>query len=539
MISAPETLSNTAEEATGETSVRLQDFGVRVLGHSLLEGVNAELPAGKVSLIIGCSGVGKSVLLRVLAGEIRSSDSAITTTGSVHCEIEGTQPARDPSIGVVYQDFALFDEWSPELNVQFAADHTRASTTRSGTDLLEELHVPRTTRTTALSGGQKQRLALARTLAARPDVILYDEPTSGLDAITAQRVARLIHQTHEAHPRTSIIVTHDFTSLPRIADVIFVLDGERQTLREIPREQWGQLAGELKPPAERVPDPPPTVSGRVKQLAATAMKGLRQALILTSRAAEETVQLPLRILPLWRRPQWGLRYVKHFLGLVCGPSAWIYIAIAGLIIGFVATYFTFKFLPFAEYTEPLLIENLLSAIGFSLYRILVPVLATILIAARCGAAVASDIGGRSFGRQIEAMRTLGAVPSRYLLTGVLWAFLIGTPVLVGIGYAVAHVTSLVMFVATHPEHGPNFWQMHYLRQLSTPAAPVWVGTGWLLGKVLTCAVGIGLVSYRIAERPKTSTADVSRGITQAILWSTLFVLAVHFAFTFFEFEPKT
>ena len=70
----------------------------------------------------------------------------------------------------------------------------------------------------------------------------------------------------------------------------------------------------------------------------------------------------------------------------------------------------FRFLPFASYTKPLLIEDLLTSMGFALYRIFVPVLATILIAARCGAAVASDVGGKSYGHQIDALRTLGVRP---------------------------------------------------------------------------------------------------------------------------------
>ena len=72
--------------------------------------------------------------------------------------------------------------------------------------------------------------------------------------------------------------------------------------------------------------------------------------------------------------------------------------------------------------------------GFALYRILVPILVTILIAARCGAAVASDVGGKRYGRQMDALKTLGVDPRRYLLTGILYAFLFGTPLLLAIGY---------------------------------------------------------------------------------------------------------
>lgn len=530
-------------KASEETAVVLEKLTVRVPGRTLLEDVSVRLPAGKVSLIIGCSGVGKSVLLRILAGEVTARHSSIDVSGTVDLKRESAQNAQRPRVGVVYQDFALFDELSPTENVKIAVDHSpgaTASDRSNSLELLTTLNVPPRTRTTALSGGQKQRLAIARTLASKPDVLLYDEPTSGLDSVTADRVADLIHETHESHPRTSIVVTHDYTSLPRIADAVFVLDGQQLTLREVPAEKWGELAEELTPADPAVVEGEGLRAGstgdRVAELGRQSVTGLVDALAVTTRVAEEAAAVPFRLLPAWSRPRWGGRYLMHYLRLVCGPSAWIYIAISGLIIGFVATYFTFRFLPFSEYTEPLLIENLLSSIGFALYRILVPVLATILIAARCGAAVASDIGGKSYTRQLDAMRSLGISSNRYLLTTVLYAFLIGTPLLVSIGYCVAHITSLVMFVVTHPDRGPDFWQVHYYRQLTQADSDWFVGTGWLIAKVLTCAIGIGLIAYRIGERPKNSSAAVSLGITRAILWSTLYVLVVHFVFTFFEFD---
>lgn len=526
---------------SAEATVTLDRLTVSVPDRTLLEEVSLRIPAGKICLIVGCSGVGKSVLLRILAGEVQSSPEGVAVSGTVRMEVDSTLKRR-PRVGVVYQDFALFDELSPIENVQLAADHSPVSSHSGRLEarhLLNELRVPIRTRTSALSGGQQQRLAIARTLAAHPDVLLYDEPTSGLDYVTACQVARLIQQTHRAFPRTSIIVTHDYASLAEIADVVYVLDGDQRTLREVPRPLWDeldeQLVGSAQHPAV-LREATPAAGARSSSLIGRAARQLGHWMTITSRVAEEALALPWRLLPLWPRPRWGLRYLRHYLGLVCGPSAWVYIAISGLIIGFVATYFTFRFLPFAEYTEPLLVENLLSSIGFALYRILVPVLATILIAARCGAAVASDLGGKSYTRQLAAMRTLGVSSNRYLLTSVLYAFLMGTPLLVAIGYAAAHCISLIMFVVTHPEQGPHFWQAHYYRDLAEGGEVWFAGTGWLLAKLLTCAAGIGLIAYRIGERPKQSSAAVSLGITRSILWSTLYVLVVHFTYTFFEFD---
>ena len=159
-----------------------------------------------------------------------------------------------------------------------------------------------------------------------------------------------------------------------------------------------------------------------------------------------------------------------------------------------------------------------------------------MIAARCGAAVASDVGGKRYGRQMDALRTLGAPPRRYLLTGILYAFLLGTPVLLAIGYMASALTSLVVFTATHPARGPWFWQLYFHYELVVPGHLLYRGTYWLLAKTTACAVGIASIAYARGASPKDSSRAVSQGVTSTILWATLYVLLVHFVFAFFEFE---
>ncbi len=245
--------------------------------------------------------------------------------------------------------------------------------------------------------------------------------------------------------------------------------------------------------------------------------------------------LPWSLLPLWRSFFWGLKSTWHYTGLVSGPSACIYIAIAGLIIGFVAQDFIFRYLPFRQFTEPLLTENLLHATGFSLYRFLVPILSTILVAARSGAAVAADVGSKVYGNQLDAMKTMGMNPERSLRTPILYAFLVGTPLLCFLSYLVASVTAAFAFLLTHPELGIAFWDSHFHQYLVSPEGGLYRGTEWLIPKLLTCGAGIGMISWRCGMTPKHSGPDISRGVTQTILWSTLFVLFVHFIFSLFEF----
>ncbi|MFM7741215.1 MAG: ABC transporter permease, partial [Planctomycetota bacterium] len=169
-------------------------------------------------------------------------------------------------------------------------------------------------------------------------------------------------------------------------------------------------------------------------------------------------------------------------------------------------------------------------------RIFCPILACILIAARCGAAVTADVGGRQFGNQIEAMLTLGASPRSYLLTPIMWAFLLGIPVLIYVCFYASTLASLLSFAWSHPERGPDFWENYYFFKLRLLDQFTFFGFGWMISKVLVSALGIGAISYYRGRTTKLSSSDVSQSVTSTILWATLYVLAVHYFFALFEFE---
>lgn len=520
-------------DAAHGVAVTLDGLTIRAGRRELLRDVHATFEPGQVTLVLGPSGAGKSLLLRAIAGLFDRAHDGVAVRGAIR--FAGDARRRVP-VGVVFQYFALFDELSPVQNVAFAHAHRqRRDRVDRGLEpaaLLDELGVPRDVPTGRLSGGQQQRLAIARTLTYDPDVVLYDEPTSGLDAAASEQVAKLIADTQSHHPKTAIVVTHDYESLVGIADVIYLLDAEQQTLRRVPREEWGGLR-------QRLIDTPTPAASRgtaPRGLVARGLDGLGAFFAGSTSVVEAAVALPLRLIPLWRRPLWGLRYLGHYLNLVAGLSAWIYLAMTGIILGFVATYFTFTYLPYADYTEPLVIEEVLGTVGYGLFRILIPLLATVLIAARCGAAVASDVGNKTYGRQIDALRSLGVSPSRYLLTNVLYSFLIGAPLLTLAAFFTARWTSLAVFTASYPALGPAFWDEQFHAAIRVPGEIFYDGAWWMIAKTLACALGIGLIAYHQGARPKASAAAVSRAITATILWSTLHVLMVHFVFAFYEFE---
>ena len=530
----PSPPTHSASPETAFPHAEIAGFTLQAGQRVLLKNANARFTKGKITLIVGPSGVGKSLLLKTLSGILKTNAEGISFSG--RAEIEGSPSVAGKS-AVVFQNFALFDEFSPRANVEFAVAHRTGDSARiRSTGILRELDVPTTVPTSRLSGGQRQRLAIARALAYGKPTIFFDEPTAGLDIGTAEKVASLIKTTSDEHGTTAIIVTHDYQSLVPIADEIYFLDPNTQSLDPVPPDEWSNLHERLQILS--------ATSHRDEEEQALRKPGLLASLgnlatrfaIGTTRCLEETLLLPLRLLPRWRNPFWGFRFFLHYLNLIAGLTAIIYLVVAGLILGFVTMYFTFEYMPFPQFSRPLIIEDVLAAVGFGLYRIVIPVIGTVLIAARCGSAVTADVGSKEYGQQLDAMRSLNAAPDRYLLTNILYSFLIGVPVLIFVSFQSARWISLVVFLSLNTHVSADFWHQYFHRNLESTEAFYYIGTGWVLVKILICGIGVGMIGYAIGKQPKLSSNDVSSAVTRTTLYSTIFVLAVHFVFAFFEFQ---
>ncbi|MFT7620830.1 MAG: ABC-type multidrug transport system ATPase subunit, partial [Planctomycetota bacterium] len=437
-------------------AINIQDLNVRVAGRQLLKSASLEVPSGEVVLLVGLSGSGKSVTLKLLLGLINAATKPFEISGTIELCGDPLPGAASQHAGIVFQDFGLLDEWTTRENLEFGLDHRRGARPSGEAGkaivdgLLNELNLDGSLRTTALSGGMKQRCAIARTLAHDPDIIFYDEPTSGLDPAMSAQVAERIKKTNREHAKTSFIVTHDLGSLSGIADRIILLDPVRKSFHEIAKENVDVVMAELTTSA--------ALDDNIVPRKSSVGVRLKEFFTASGRSLEAGAIGLLSLVPRWPRFKWGFRYLVYYLRLGTFGSALAYVAICGFILGLIITWFTFSFLPFKTYTEPLLIDNVIGAIGFSLYRIMVPGMVAMLVAARSGAAIAADVGNRVYTRQTDAMRSFGIEPNRYLLTNILWAHLIGMPVLIAVNYVCARAGSLVVFAAIKPEYSTYFWQ---------------------------------------------------------------------------------
>jgi ABC-type multidrug transport system ATPase subunit/ABC-type transporter Mla maintaining outer membrane lipid asymmetry permease subunit MlaE len=504
-------------------------------------------------VLLGVSGGGKSTLLRILAGlEDDPDHSRIHWKGKIQWTPGGIATRR----GLVFQQPALLDEWTSQENIQLALDHGHRSpdakpkSENTAGWWLDHLRIPKQVRISRLSGGQRQRLSLAQALAGGPEVLFYDEPTTGLDRTTAERVAGLLRETQNELGITSIVVTHDYESFLPVADRILVLDPTLKGLIDCSGESSTQLQSRLAKHLEdqqavaRSAVASPSNSKAIdsaKPRQPNQTSWLRRIINHVFRGIEGTGRIVeagliglVSIIPRWPQAYWGWRFMAHYARLVFGGTAILYLATSGGILGFVATYFTLRYMPYKVYSEPLLMEELLGVIGFALYRILVPVLTTLLIAARCAAAVSADIGNKRYGGQMESLQMLHVPPQRYLLPAIVWAFLVGGCLLNQVAYFAARISSLVVHLSIQGSLGADYWQLYFHQRLGHDMRHA--GLYWVTSKIMICCLGIACMTYFQGIRPKLASSDVSRTITTTILWATLWVLVVHMVFAFFEFQ---
>jgi phospholipid/cholesterol/gamma-HCH transport system ATP-binding protein len=204
-----------------------KSFGPKVV----LDGVDLAVERGRSLVVIGGSGTGKSVMIKCILGLIRPDSGAISIGGEETTKLRGAERGRVLArIGMLFQGSALFDSLPVWENVAFGLIQgksiERSKARKIAISKLGQVGLGAEVGElypAELSGGMQKRVALARAIAADPEIIFFDEPTTGLDPIMADVINNLIVERVRGLGATAVSITHDMTSARKIADRIAML----------------------------------------------------------------------------------------------------------------------------------------------------------------------------------------------------------------------------------------------------------------------------------------------------------------------------
>jgi phospholipid/cholesterol/gamma-HCH transport system ATP-binding protein len=186
-------------------------------------------------VVLGRSGSGKSVLIKIIAGLLRPDKGTVIVLGEEVDKMDNRQlQALRTKIGFSFQSSALYDGMSVQANLEFPLVRNRRHLTRKEIDeaisqVLDDVGLSSTLHQmpSELSGGQRKRIGIARTLILHPEIMLYDEPTAGLDPLTSVEINDLINEVQDRYNTSSVIITHDLACARSVGDRIVMLSDGR------------------------------------------------------------------------------------------------------------------------------------------------------------------------------------------------------------------------------------------------------------------------------------------------------------------------
>jgi phospholipid/cholesterol/gamma-HCH transport system ATP-binding protein len=210
--------------------IRLEQVSMRFGTQEVLRDITLHIQRGQNTVIIGGSGCGKTVTLKLMIGLLKpTSGRAYFDEQEFDKLSEKEQTRQRLRFGYVFQNAALFDSLNVFDNVAFPLrEHTQKAEDELAREVLQRLQevgLPDAAlfkKPADLSGGMRKRVGLARALTLNPEIVLYDEPTTGLDPIMSDVINELILQTHRRHQVTSVVVTHDMRTVQKVADRILM-----------------------------------------------------------------------------------------------------------------------------------------------------------------------------------------------------------------------------------------------------------------------------------------------------------------------------
>jgi phospholipid/cholesterol/gamma-HCH transport system ATP-binding protein len=220
------------EQDGGAAVIEVENLHKSFGNQKVLNGVSLSVKRGETLAVLGRSGTGKSVLLRLIIGLQEPDSGSVRIHGQDIAGLALDQMGEiRKKMGFLFQHAALYDSLTVEQNVAFPLEHHKKEISKSERSdrvmqLLAEVSMERdlAKMPSDISGGMQKRVGLARALALEPDILLLDEPTAGLDPISSGEIDDLVLKLQEEHHMASIVVTHDLHSAKTVADRLALLN---------------------------------------------------------------------------------------------------------------------------------------------------------------------------------------------------------------------------------------------------------------------------------------------------------------------------
>lgn len=205
----------------------------------VLKGVDLDVCKGENVVVLGRSGSGKSVLIKIIAALLRPDEGTVRVLGKEIDQLDARELQElRAKIGFSFQGSALYDGMTVRANLEFPLVRNQRNLSRPEVDkaiqqVLDDVGLSRTIdqMPAELSGGQKKRIGIARTLILHPEIMLYDEPTAGLDPVTSVEINDLINDVQQRYNTSAVIITHDLTCAKATGERLVILS-EGKFLRQ-------------------------------------------------------------------------------------------------------------------------------------------------------------------------------------------------------------------------------------------------------------------------------------------------------------------
>jgi phospholipid/cholesterol/gamma-HCH transport system ATP-binding protein len=219
----------------GEVLIHVRDLYKSFVDNHVLQGIDLDVHSKENIVVLGRSGTGKSVLIKIICGLLKPDRGLVEVLGKEVDKLNDMELRKlRMQVGFSFQNSALYDSMTVRENLAFplvrnSRQLSKKEVAQQIESVLNDVGLSQTINQmpSELSGGQRKRIGIARTLILRPQIMLYDEPTSGLDPITSIEINNLINHVRHKFNTTSIIITHDLTCAKSTGDKIVMLyDGK-------------------------------------------------------------------------------------------------------------------------------------------------------------------------------------------------------------------------------------------------------------------------------------------------------------------------